>query len=404
MDLIYLDHNATTPILPEVSAAMAVCHAAGYANPASQHQWGRKARQVLEDAREGIARLLGVDLESAQPHQLIFASGGTEANNLAIFGMAGQTPGHVVISAIEHPSVAEPSRQLERRGWQVDHIGVTRDGVIDLAQLQERLRPDTRLVSLMLGNNETGVLQPVAEAACLCQQHNVPLHTDAVQVVGKLPVSFRDLDVAAMTVAAHKFHGPVGIGLLALRHGQSLVPQLWGGFQQAGLRPGTEPLALVVGMRMALEIWHREQSGRLARITQLRDQLETLLLSECPELVMHGRRVPRLPHTSNIGFPGVDRQALVIALDLAGIACSTGSACASGSSEPSPTLVAMGVEPDVLKGSLRFSLGCGTTSAEVALATQHIIKAYKDLRMQRMTGKKPPTGRVATLNLLQSKL
>jgi cysteine desulfurase len=400
MDLIYLDHNATTPILPEVAEAMSQCHTVGYANPASQHRAGRRARQVLEEAREGIGRLLGADLDSPQPDHVLFTSGGTEANNLATFGLSRRTgrpienaaPAplpHLIISSIEHPSVVGPADWLKQQHYALDRLDVSHDGVIQVDKFAALLRPETRLVSVMLGNNETGVLQPVEQLAPICVAAGVPLHTDAVQVAGKLPVNFRQLGVTALSASAHKFHGPVGIGVLLLRHGTSLVPLSHGGFQQSGLRPGTESVALAVGMHTALLLWHREWSSRQARMTSLRDAFESALRSECPELVVHGANAPRLPHTTNVAFPGLDRQALMMALDLAGVACSTGSACASGSSEPSPTLVAMGCSKSLVQGSLRFSLGATTTQAEVAEAARRILRVYIDLRDAEPARKMP---------------
>jgi cysteine desulfurase len=397
MRSIYLDNNATTPLRVEVAAAIAQCYAAGYANPASAHAAGRRARQVLEDAREGIARILGVDLASRQRDRLIFTSGGTEANNLAIFGLAGGAvasgPKHAVISAIEHPSVVAPAEVLATRGWRLDRLGVARDGVVHVDQFPDLLRDDTSFVSLMLGNNETGVLQPVEQAARLCAMRGVPLHTDAVQAAGKVAVDFRGLGAAAMSVSAHKFHGPPGIGALAVRHGVSLAPVLYGGFQQEGLRPGTEPVALIVGFHAALDLWHREQAAVEARLRALREKFESSLLAACPELVVNGATAPRLPHTSNVAFPGLDRQALLMALDLAGVACSTGSACASGSSEPSPTLVAMGCEKAIFEGSLRFSFGALTSDEDVDEAVRRILLVYNDLRAGRSSRKMPATRR-----------
>ncbi len=388
---IYLDHNATSPLLPEVAAAMARCHAAGYANPASQHRAGRRARQVLEDAREGIAAFLGADLTSAQGDTLIFTSGGTEANNLALFGLVGETPCRIAISAIEHPSVAEPAKELRRRGWQVDVLPVTREGVLNVGDslcesLQLAERVDHTLVSVMLGNNETGAIQPIARLAAMCQETGALLHTDAVQAVGKIPVHFRQLGVPAMTVAAHKFGGPRGIGALVLRHGVKLRPRLFGGFQQAGLRPGTEDVALAVGMHAALSLWQREAAERTRRLTELRDRLEHALRDGWPGLVVHAAGAERLPHTSCVAFPGFNRQALVMALDLAGVACSTGSACASGSSDPSPTLVAMGCEKGVLEGSIRLSLGATTAPAEIDEAARRILHVCRELKLRSFAG------------------
>jgi cysteine desulfurase len=311
---------------------------------------------------------------------VIFTSGGTEANNLAIFGLFRDgNSQHAIISAIEHPSVLGPADELVRRGWQVDRLPVDENGVVRVGELSRLLQQKTAFVSVMLGQNETGVLQPVAEIASLCAQNGVPCHTDAAQVVGKLPVNFRALGVAALTLAAHKFHGPLGIGAIILRGDFELQPQLFGGFQQAGLRPGTESLALVVGMYLALELWHRERDARAARLAQLREAFETEILRGWPNAVVIGRGAARLPHTSNIAFAGLDRQALFMALDQAGVACSTGSACASGSSEPSPAHLAMGLDRSLIASALRFSLGATTSEAEVHQAVERILKCCNDL-------------------------
>jgi cysteine desulfurase len=393
MQTIYLDNNATTLILPEVAQAMAECFAAGYANPASQHAPGRRARAVLEDAREGIGRLLGADLSGVNADRVVFTSGGAEANNLAVRGLAqansAAAAGRLVISAIEHPSVVGPAEHLAAQGWRLDRLGVDAEGVAEIDDLV--LDEETRLVSIMLGNNETGVLQPVAEAAARCRATGVLCHTDAVQAVGKAPVDFRALGVDALSCAAHKFHGPRGIGVLIVRHDAPLGPILYGGFQQAGLRPGTESVALAVGMHRALQIWDEEQPARTARMTALRDRLEAALGEGWPEAVINGRQAARLPHTSSVAFPGLDRQALAMALDQAGVACSTGSACASGSSEPSPVLLAMGCPEAVVEGSLRLSLGALTTVEEVDDAARRILRVCNMLRGEKSPGISPST-------------
>jgi len=421
---IYLDHNATTPILDEVVDWMGICARQGYANAASQHGPGRRARGIVEDAREAIAVMLGANLGGRKPDRLIFTSGGTESNNLAIFGLAGQVPGRLITSRIEHPSVLGPVERLVSQGWRAERLGVDGHGVVQVEELRNlleqpieavhsarsargsavgprdqqeqnpRAEPGAKggewidfntptVVSVMLGNNETGVLQPVAEVAALCNRHGVPLHTDAVQVVGKLPVDFQRLGVASVSFSAHKFHGPRGIGGLLVRGDVELQPLLYGGFQQAGLRPGTEPVALVAGMHKALEIWRSESDERRRRMTALRDRFEAALQSRLPEVVVNGSGAERLPHTSNVSFPGLDRRALAMALDLEGVACSTGSACASGSSEPSPVLIAMGLPTDIVAGSLRFSLGATTTEAEIDLAVERIALVCKRLRTSK---------------------
>ena len=378
MNVIYLDHNSTTPLLPEVAQAMAAYDARDFGNPSSQHKIGRRARQALEDARDRIGRILGARLTGGEPDKVIFTSGGTEANNLVLFGLArvfdvDAPPGEAIVSAIEHHSIAAAVDVLERRGWRIHRLGVRGDGVVDTSRLDEWLTEKTRFVSVMLANNETGVIQPVAKIAARCAALGVPMHTDAAQMIGKLPVDFRALGASALTVAPHKFHGPIGVGALVVRHDLKLAPVLHGGFQQAGLRPGTEAVPLVVGMHAALAAWEREGQQRTARLRTLRDRLEQGLASAYPgEVVVNGAGAERLPNTLNVALVGLERQQLLMALDLAGVACSTGSACASGSSEPSPVLAAMGCSKPVLTASLRFSVGATTSGEEIEQALERI--------------------------------
>jgi cysteine desulfurase len=383
---IYLDHNATAPMLPEVADAVREASLRYHGNPASQHEPGRQARRALETARASVGELLGACTTGVAADRVIFTSGGTESNNLALTGLtqravASPPPApRIVISAIEHPSVARTAEYLAAHGWQVDCLAVDRRGVVRLEQLAELLTADARLASVMLANNETGVLQPIAAIAAACRQRGVPIHTDASQAVGKTPVNFRELGVDALTATAHKFHGPLGIGVLLVRHGVRLEPALRGGFQQAEARPGTESTALAIGMATALERWHAEAEARRARMTSFRDQFEQAILTGFPSAVVIGADATRLPHTSNIAFSGLDRQVLVMALDLAGVAASTGSACASGSSEPSPTLTAMGLPEEQISGSVRFSLGATTTAAEIDDAARRILNVCNHLR------------------------
>ncbi|MCE5268491.1 MAG: cysteine desulfurase [Planctomycetaceae bacterium] len=386
MKTIYLDHNATTSAYPEVVEAVSRCMAEGLGNPASQHRAGQRARQALGDAREEVAAILGVDLAPPRRDRLVFTSGGTEANNLAVLGIAraaGGTPGRVVISAGEHQSVIEPAEHLLEQGWRMDTLGLRPDGVVRVEQLRPLLGPGTRLVSVLLGNHETGVLQPVEELAAMCNGAGVPLHTDAVQVAGKLAIDFGRLGAAAMSVAAHKFGGPLGIGALIVRRDVALTPLMFGGHQQAGLRPGTEPVALAVGMATALRLCQERQAESARRMTALRERFEKGLMTALPDVVIHGARAPRLPQTSNIAFPGIDGEVLRMALDLAGVACSVGAACASGSTELSPTLRAMELPKELVASSLRFSLGVTTTEAEVDEAVGRIARVCGELRESR---------------------
>jgi cysteine desulfurase len=380
-DMIYLDNNATTPLLPEVADAMRQVWLDFPANPSSQHRPGQAARRVLENARERIAELLGAKTTGLDADRLVFTSGGTEANNLALFGLlANQQLGHILTSAIEHPSLLGPLAELERRGWQVTRVKARENGVVDLEAFVAGFRDDTRLASIMAANNETGVLQPLEEISCLCAERKIPLHTDAAQWVGKLPTQFQEWKVAALSSAAHKFHGPLGIGVLLVRHDMAITPQFFGGHQQTAERPGTESVALAVGMQTALEIWQRESEQRPVQLAALRDQFEQLIQAGIPKAVVIGGDAERLPNTSSIAFAGVNRQALFLALDMAGIACSTGSACASGSSEASPVLVAMGLSRELIEGALRFSFGVTNTSEEVREAARRIINAHNHLR------------------------
>jgi cysteine desulfurase len=392
--MLYLDNNATTPMLPEVADSLREAHARGYANPASQHRAGREARAALEEARDGIGEILGADIGSFRADRVIFTSGGTEANNLALRGLIGDPPGRVVVSAVEHPSISDTADFLQTQGWQIDRLPVNRNGVVEINRLPNLFTPETRLASVMLGNNETGVLQPVADVARLCRAAGVLAHTDAVQVVGKLPVDFRALGVDALSCAAHKFHGPRGVGVLVVRHGVELNPILFGGFQQLGARPGTEAVALAIGMHRALQIWRQEQAERTEHLRTLRDRLEANLRQGWPEIVIHGADAERLPHTTSVSFPGLDRQRLLMALDLEGVACSTGSACASGSSELSPVLLAMGLETELIDSALRLSLGRQNTAAEVDDAAARILKVCNNLRDQESRQKKPDSSPV----------
>jgi cysteine desulfurase len=374
---IYLDHNSTAPMLPEVANKMTECFAAGFVNPASQHRPGQLARKHLEDARRKIANYLGAKTSGMDTDQLIFTSGGTESNNLAILGLVNTpdsdpgikpslfTPQHILISSIEHPSVIGAAEQLVRLGHSVDKIPVDSNGVCCVDQLDSMINDNTKLISLMLANNETGVVQPLNEVAQLCRDRDILFHTDAVQAVGKVPIHFRELSVDALSFTGHKFGGPRGIGGLILRHGLTPAPLQFGGFQQMALRPGTEDVALVAGMETALEIFHKNETDYYSDVLVLRNHLEKTLLSRFPDLVINGVNATRLPHVSNLSFPEVDRQSFLMAADMKGLAISTGSACASGSSELSPVLLAMGLEKSIIENSVRISLGVSNTRDEI---------------------------------------
>lgn len=375
---IYLDNNATTMMIPEVREAMQIVSVEQFGNASSSHAFGRRARAKLEDAREQIAALLG-----AHADELVFTSGATEANNLAIFGLCSEPPVHIVCSAIEHPSVTEPVNQLARHGCSVDWAPVNANGMTGSADVASLFRENTRLVTVQMVNHETGAIQPIREIA----KHiptSTSFHCDAVQAVGKLLIRFHELGVTSLAASAHKFHGPKGIGLLLVRRNQQLTAQLWGGHQQQGRRPGTEPVTLAVGMAKALTIAHAEMADRRRTLLQLRQRFLDSLNARASPVVLNGPSETEtdyyFPSTANVSFPGCRADSLLINLDLAGIACSTGSACSSGSLLPSPVLKAMQVPDDVLHSAMRFSFCHLLTEAEVDLATERIADVVARLR------------------------
>lgn len=377
MTALYLDASASTPTLPAVWEAMRPFLLEVPGNPASAHWAGRKARQALEDARERTAVLLG-----AYPDEVVFTSGATEANNLALFGLAGEPPGHALASPIEHPCVAEPLRQLARQGFTVDHLPVDATGVVPIDSFTDLITHDLRLVTVLLVNHETGALQPVQELAALLQGR-AAFHCDAVQAVGKIPVHFHELGVTTLSLSAHKLHGPKGVGALLVRRGTRLRPLFHGGHQQQGRRPGTEPVALAVGLATALELWHKEAAARQERVGRLRQRFLERLRATAAPVVLNGPAMGGLPHILNLSFPGCPADALLMSLDLAGVACSTGSACSSGSLLPSPVLQAMGVPEEVLRSAMRFSFSALLSEEEVEEAARIVAAVVGRLRQDR---------------------
>ena len=369
--LIYLDNNATTPPLPEVIEVVARVMRDCYGNPGSPHRAGRMARQVLEESREEIAFLLG-----ATPKELIFTSGGTEANNLAIRGLTHGLSGSIAISPGEHPSCLEVCTAPSMRAWNLQTFSVDSHGRLASVEMPS----DTRLVAVILAHNETGVVQDVKSLADACHSRGVPLHLDGVQAVGKIEVRFHDLGATTLSFGAHKFHGPRGVGGLLLRAGTRLTPLLRGGHQEFERRPGTEPVALIAGMAKALELWHVSHEERTRSVSVLRDRLQAALMERCAPAIVNGEAAPRLPNTLNISFPGVDGEAILVALDLEGVCCSLGSTCASGSAEPAPILLAMGLTPDLYRSAVRFSLSLLNTPAEMEAAIERIASVVSRLR------------------------
>lgn len=406
MTSIYLDNNATSPLDADVLEAMCDAHRRFFANPASQHQWGRRARAQIDCMSESILRHLGARTGGMSDDRLILTSGGTESNNLALRGLLPELPagGHLLVPKTEHPSVTATAEQMARENFTVTMLDVSRDGRLCLEGLKQHLAQATKedgtsakngtsakdrtsaegpaetLVSVMVGNNETGVLQPVAEIGQLCREFGARFHTDAAQAIGKIDIDFLELGADALTVAPHKFHGPQGIGALLVRHETTIQPTMYGGAQQFGTRPGTESAALVTGMAIALERANGEVEERRQRLQSLRDRLEALIATAIDDVVVVGGSAPRLPQTSCLAFPDVDRQALLMSLDMRGLACSTGSACASGSSEPSPVLKAMGLPNHLVEGAIRLSVGNQNTLHEIETAAEWIATAVKALR------------------------
>ncbi len=376
---IYLDNNATTRPLPEVVETVSRHMAESYANPGSRHSLGRKARRVLEEARESLAAILG-----ARPKEIIFTSGGTESTNAAILGLTAGKPGKIALTQGEHPATRECCDWLEKqRGWKQILLKVGSDGRLLANQFENLPWNELRLATVILAHNETGVIQDLSPLSERCQKHSVPLHVDAVQAVGKIPVSFRELGATALSLGAHKFHGPRGIGVLILKEGVELSPWMFGGHQEQGRRPGTESVALIAGMAKALELWHANEQHRTGHVRSLRDQLQQGLNAACPPVVLNGSEEHRLPNTLNISFPGLDGEALLVALDLEGIACSLGSTCASGSAEPAPSLVAMGLSEEIYRSAVRFSVGLNNRKEEITEAIQRISAVVNRLRASK---------------------
>jgi cysteine desulfurase len=375
MPIAYFDNNSTTPVLPEVLAAMIPCFAEAFGNPSSMHECGRRALAHLRTAREQVAGLL-----SCQPSEVVFTSGGTEGDNLALTGMAS-VGDHIIISAIEHSAVLATVAWLERNGCTVTRIGVTSNGQVDPDEIRKALRSNTRLISLMMANNETGVLQPVAEIGRIAAEADIWFHTDAVQAAGKVPISVDSIGCDLLTISAHKIHGPQGTGALFVRRGTPLRPLLHGGHQEKNRRPGTENVAGIAGLGAAATLSTAGLvDGTITRIARLRDQLEAAIVAAVPQTKVNGERALRVPNTSNILFEHVGGDSLVLALDALGFAVSRGAACTAGEADPSSVLMAMGLNGEQSRSSLRFSLGKQNTLEEVNQLIASLPAAVASLR------------------------
>ncbi len=357
---VYLDHNATTPLDPRVLEAMLPYLSTEFGNPSSAHRFGRAARSALDTAREQVAALV-----NAQPSQVIFTSGGTEANNIALLGCCAALPvGRIAISAIEHDSVRAPARVLASRGWVIDTIAVDAAGRVSANTLATSLHPDTRLMSVMLANNESGVVQDLPALAAVARAAGVIMHSDVVQAAGKIALDYQASGAQLMSLSGHKIYGPKGVGALIVDKSLDMQALVYGGGQEKALRPGTENVAGIVGFGAAAQIALDELHSGSAKQAKLRSHLETQLRG-IAGLVIFAADAARLPNTTQISVPGIDGETLLLQLDRAGFAVSSGSACAAGSHAPSHVMVAMGVAPDLARGALRISLGRSTTSEQL---------------------------------------
>ena len=374
MRRIYFDNNATTPLLPQVLAAMQPCFIEGFGNAGSIHQVGQRARAQVEAAREQVAALVG-----SRTAEIVFTSGGTEGDNLALMGLV-KAGDHVIASAIEHHAVLASCQRLQEMGVEVTIVGCDAYGVVQPEAVREALRPNTKLVSVIMANNETGVLQPVAEIASIAHQANALFHTDAVQAAAKVPISVEEIGCDLLTLAAHKMNGPQGVGALYVRRGTLLQSRQLGGRHERGRRAGTENLAGIVGFGRAAELaieWF--DNGGVKQMSALRDRLEQGICRTVPGASVNGGLAARTPNTTNISFPGVEGEGFVIAMDLLGVAVSTGAACSSGATEPSHVLVAMGLTEQA-RGSIRFSLGKQNTAEEVDFVLEMVPGVVHKLR------------------------
>ena len=377
MQRFYFDHNATTPVSSFVLAGLRAVLESEFGNPSSIHQEGQRARRLLDEARSRVAQLLG-----AHPREIVFTSGGTEAANLALFGvMRRAAPGaHLIISAIEHPAVLNAAAQLEREGYRVTRLPVDSRGLVDPDDVRRALRPETRLISIMHANNETGVIQPVPQIAEIARQAGVRFHSDGVQSLGRIGVNVRDLGVDLFSLSAHKIYALKGAGALYVRPGVELAPLLAGGRHEHGLRAGTENVAGIVALGLAAEETSQRTAMDAARLEALRRRLERAVVSQIPDVRLLGEQAPRVPNTANFCFSGIEAEALVIALDLAGFAVSTGAACSSGAVEPSHVLLAMGLTREEAKSSIRISLGRSNDEQQVDALAEALVSAVTRLR------------------------
>ena len=392
---IYLDHNATTPLAPSVADAMAQAMREDFGNPSSVHYFGQRAKRRVDDARSAVAALLG-----GTPAEVVFTSGGTEADNLALRGAAEARAAsgrrHLIASAVEHEAVLNTLKALTRLGWRTTLLPVDASGIVSPAALADLIDDETAVVSVMHANNEIGTLQPVTDLAAIAHEHGALFHTDAVQSTGKLPIDLSALGVDLLSLSGHKFNGPKGVGALWIRRGVRLSAIQTGGRHERNRRAGTENVPALAGLGVAADLASRTLSEHASRFATLRDRLEAGILGGVSGAVVNGDRARRVPNTSNISFDGIEAESLLIALDLEGIAVSTGSACSSGTLEPSHVLRAMGLPHQRVQSSIRFSLGAGNTVEQidrVIVELPAIVHRLRDLT--RASGRSAAAGLAA---------
>ena len=380
-----MDHSATTPVAAEVLEAMLPYFSDKFGNASSLHGFGREAREALEESRQKLARLLNAD-----PGEIVFTSGGTESDNLALRGIAYKNRNsgrHIITSQIEHPAILETCRSLEREGFTVTYLPVNREGLIELSELERAIRPDTILISIMHANNEVGTIQPLEEVGRLAADRDIYLHTDAVQTVGKIPVDVEAIGADLLSLSAHKLYGPKGVGALYIRRGTKMQSLSTGGGHERNLRSGTENVAGIVGLARAADLAGEEMAAEGQRLSQLRDRLADLVLGRVKDAWVNGSMEKRLPGSLNFGFSYVEGESLLLYLDSKGIAVSTGSACSSHKLEPSHVLLALGLKPEECHGSLRITMGRSNSQEQVDYVAECIAEAVERFRMMSPLGR-----------------
>ena len=378
MKRVYFDHNATTPVHPEVLEALLPYLKDDWGNPSSIHWAGRAPKKAIDEAREKVAQFLG-----CSPIEIVFTSSGSESDNFAIKGiaLAKKSKGnHIITTQVEHPAVLNTCKYLEKEGFRVTYLGVDKYGMIDLEELKEAITDETILITIMYANNETGVIFPIEEIGKIARERGITFHTDAVQAAGKLPLDVTKLNCDLLSISGHKIYAPKGVGALYIRRGVRVVPLIHGGHHERNRRAGTENVAGIVGLGKACEIAMRDMDKEVAHLKHLRDKLEKGLMERIPHVRLNGHPEKRIPNTTNLGFDFVEGESLLLNLDMLGIAASSGSACTSGSLEPSHVLVAMGIPPELSHGSVRFSLGRFNTEEDVDYLLENMPPIVERMR------------------------